>query len=350
MTVGGDRGRAAVRLLALPSSVGAARRLVRETLPTTAAFEDLVEAAQLVMSEAVTNAVVHAGTTIDVRVEFTGSGARLEVRDGSGHQPTPRDYAATAGTGRGLMLIDELTTSWGTLPHSDGKTVWFLLDLDSAEDGTVAVSGPAAVPAHLPDAGPDLPADEVSIEGSSVDQGGASADLARHDGTFGVALRQFPVLLYVAWREYAETLLRDFLLARLDIDDDEDAIRVHAESSQALALLVEHIATPPLSDDPGQLLEQATMPSLSVAQIVMRLPPEARALFVTLDQSMEAAGQRSELAASLAAPVQPEMRQFRRWLCGQIDTQAQGLPSTPWSPDPTRFGYRRGRSTRCSGT
>jgi len=148
-----------------------------------------------------------------------------------------------------------------------------------------------------------------------------------------VALGQVPVLLYIAWQEYAETLLRDFLLARLDIDDDEDAIRVHAESSQALALLVEHIETPSLSDDPGQLLEQATTENLTTARVRMELPPEARALFTTLDQSMEAAGQRSELAASLAAPVQPEMRQFRRWLCGQIDTQAHGQPPVPWSAE-----------------
>jgi anti-sigma regulatory factor (Ser/Thr protein kinase) len=133
VTVGGEQAKASLRLPALPSSVGAARRLVRDTLPKTMAFEDLVEAAELVMSEAVTNAVVHTGTTIDVTVQFAGNEARLDVRDGSGHPPTPRDYAATAGTGRGLMLIDELTTSWGTRPHSDGKTVWFLLDGHGSE-------------------------------------------------------------------------------------------------------------------------------------------------------------------------------------------------------------------------
>lgn len=87
--MGGDQAKASLRLPALPSSVGAARRLVRDTLPKTAGFADLVEAAELVMSEAVTNAVVHAGTTIDVTVELTERRARLEVRDGTAHQPTP---------------------------------------------------------------------------------------------------------------------------------------------------------------------------------------------------------------------------------------------------------------------
>lgn len=304
LTVADDQGTGYLRLPALPSSVGAARRLVRETLPGTPELADLVEAAELVISEAVTNAVVHTGTTIDVRVQFTGHEARLEVRDGSAHLPTPRDYAATAGTGRGLMLIDQLTTSWGTLPQSDGKTVWFLLDghAQPVESGNGPLR-PAAVP--------------------------------RSTGrTFDVELSQFPVLLYITWLEYAETLLRDFLLARLDIEDDEDAIRVHSEGSQALALLVERIETPTLGDDPRQLLEQAATESLTTAQIHLRLPPEARGLFLALDRSMEAAGQRAELAASLAAPVQPEMRQFRRWLCGQVVAQAEGQPPAPWTPEP----------------
>jgi hypothetical protein len=127
---------------------------------------------------------------------------------------------------------------------------------------------------------------------------------------------------------------RDFLLARLDIDDDEDAIRVHAESSQALALLAEQIVSPALSDDPGQLLEQATATMLTTADVRMQLPSHARSLFTTQDQSMEAAGQRSELGESLTAPVQPEMRQFRRWLCDQIRAQAEGQPLAPWLPEP----------------
>ena len=137
------------------------------------------------------------------------------------------------------------------MPHGDGKTVWFLLGPRSpdAEDGTAPVAGPAADPAHGPHAASTLFTDEASpAESSSVARVDASADPSQHQGTFDVALGQFPVLLYIAWREYAETLLRDFLLARLDIDADEEAIRDHAESSQALALLVEHIATPPLSD------------------------------------------------------------------------------------------------------
>lgn len=318
MGVRGDQASAFARLPALPSSVGAARRLVRRALPK-AGFDDLVEAAELVVSEAVTNAVVHAGTSIDVTVMLTGAGARLEVRDGSKHHPTPRDYAATAGTGRGLLLIDGVTTSWGTVPHSDGKTVWFELDAHPAD--------PPFDAGELPPAA--APAFHTHV--------GAEAAISRHrteHGWFEVELPQFPVLLYIAWREYAETLLRDFLLAGLDRDDDEAAVRVHAESSQALAVLAEHISTPTLSDDPTQLLADAAAPELTTASVRIKLPRQFSMLFVTLDRTMEVAGEMSELATSLAAPIQPEMRQFRRWLCGQVARQADGHPPVAWSPDP----------------
>jgi len=337
--VGGDQASAFARLPALPSSVGAARRLVRGALPQ-AGFDDLVEAAELVVSEAVTNAVVHTGTSIDVTVMFTGAGARLEVRDGSKHHPTPRDYAATAGTGRGLLLIDGLTTSWGTVPHSDGKTVWFELDAHPADPpfGAGALPGPSPAPANesIEAAAPagELPTSAAPSLPAHVDQEAPiSRDRTEH-GSFEVELPQFPVLLYIAWREYAETLLRDFLLAGLDRDDDEEAVRVHAESSQALALLAEHITTPTLADDPTQLLADAAAPELTTARVRIKLPRQFSMLFVTLDRTMEAAGEMSELATSLAAPIQPEMRQFRRWLCGEVARQADGHRPVAWSPDP----------------
>jgi PAS domain S-box-containing protein len=148
-----------------------------------------------------------------------------------------------------------------------------------------------------------------------------------------VELRTFPTLLYLAWREYAESLLRDFLLAGLDGEDDDLAIQVHAESSQALALLAENIGTPPLSNDPAQVLADAVAPT-TTAQIFLRFPVESLILFATLDATLDAAGQMSELDTFLTAPVQPEMRQFRRWMCGQVASQADGAPPVPWSPHP----------------
>jgi PAS domain S-box-containing protein len=318
VTVDGDLGTAYARLPALPTSVGEARRLVRRALQDHGRT-DMVPTAELVVSEAVTNALVHAGTAIEVTVLFPEGRVRLEVGDGSAHLPMPRSYASTAGTGRGLMLIDGLTSAWGTVPHAEGKTVWFELD---------GSRGPATAATEV--SGPGLPARPAAAGPALLGHGGRGDPSEARPIT--VQLVEFPVLLYIAWREYAEALLREFLLAGLDEDDDEAAVRLHAESSQALALLAEHVSTPHVADDPEQVIADAAAPGISTVTIPLRCPPDCQSLFATLDSTLDAAGLMSELAIFLTAPVQPEMRQFRRWLCSQVTGQAQGLPAVPWSP------------------
>src|SRR3954452_105016 len=109
--VDGELGGEHLCLPALPTSVGAARRLVRQVL-TGAGRTDLVDSAELVVSEAVTNALVHAGTAIDLTVQADAEHVRLEVDDGSPHLPREREYALTSATGRGLMVFNGLTSSW----------------------------------------------------------------------------------------------------------------------------------------------------------------------------------------------------------------------------------------------
>jgi len=84
-----------------PSSVAEARHRIRELLTGTGR-EDLVDDCVLLVSEVVTNALLHAGTDIELRAALVGTGVRVEVGDGSPHLPAPRNYAATSGTGRGL--------------------------------------------------------------------------------------------------------------------------------------------------------------------------------------------------------------------------------------------------------
>ena len=135
MTRGGDLPRMGRRvddgnnrlLQAHPSSVAMARKVVRDVL-TVAQREDLIETAQLLVSEVVTNALVHAGTPIDFHASVGDVGLRVEVSDGSTQVPAPRRYAAMAGTGRGLRLVQQLVNDWGSQARPDGKTVWFELD------------------------------------------------------------------------------------------------------------------------------------------------------------------------------------------------------------------------------
>jgi anti-sigma regulatory factor (Ser/Thr protein kinase) len=84
-----------------------------------------VESATVVLFEVITNAFVHVGTEVRLRVWATTDAVRVEVEDGAAHLPARRHYAATAGTGRGLQLMERLTDRWGAVARSTGKIVWF---------------------------------------------------------------------------------------------------------------------------------------------------------------------------------------------------------------------------------
>jgi anti-sigma regulatory factor (Ser/Thr protein kinase) len=116
----------------LPVDIAApamARVLVREACAdwSATAAED---AAALVASELVTNAVQHAGGTCRVSVAVDGTGLRVGVRDyAPGHGPRPRPVDVNQPTGRGLHLVALLSSAWGVHQHPDGKTAWAVIPL-----------------------------------------------------------------------------------------------------------------------------------------------------------------------------------------------------------------------------
>ena len=120
--------RAVVRLPAAPDSIGAARAALRRTLRDWD-LDALVDTAQLLTSELATNAVLHARTDFELRVERRGDRLRVSVLDGSPRTAARRRYGLDSGTGRGLGLVEALSADWGT-SSADGwaKAVWFELD------------------------------------------------------------------------------------------------------------------------------------------------------------------------------------------------------------------------------
>ena len=80
-----------------PANVGRARRLLRTALEGVG--DTPVDAAELLLSEVVTNAFVHAGGVVKVHVRASPAGVRVEVEDRSSHHPVRRWFAPTAGTG-----------------------------------------------------------------------------------------------------------------------------------------------------------------------------------------------------------------------------------------------------------
>jgi PAS domain S-box-containing protein len=298
-------GTAGHRLPAHPSSVPTARRLVSDAL-ALARRSDLIEAAQLLVSEVVTNALVHAGTPIDLQVSIGEIGLRVEVTDGSTQTPVPRSYGSLAGTGRGLRLLEQLVDRWGTLAHEDGKTVWFELSSGDLLEGLQPAADTVAT------GRPPGTSTETMVE---------------------VALLNVPLLLHAAWHQHAEELLREYLLASLDADDATATLEMHAAASGALSLLSEHIPAPDLGEDPEALMATAIEPDVSRERLLMSIPRSSVSQFQVLDETLESALTLADAGAFLTPPIQPELRALRRWLCAQVHRADQGEPPTTWSND-----------------
>ena len=116
--------------LELPSAVEAvpaARRSVAAQLRAWACPQ-LVDAASLVVSELVTNAVLHARTPVHLTLEQHADGVRVAVRDLADGVPARKEPLSLGSTGRGLLLLEAYSRSWGVDTHpGGGKTVWALL-------------------------------------------------------------------------------------------------------------------------------------------------------------------------------------------------------------------------------
>ena len=90
---------------------------------------EVLDRVLLCTSELVTNAVEHAGTTTDVRLEQDEECVRIEVDDLSEQLPTMRRPDAMSVRGRGMLIVDRCSDRWGVDTHPGGKTVWCELSL-----------------------------------------------------------------------------------------------------------------------------------------------------------------------------------------------------------------------------
>ena len=115
-------------LPAEPASASRARRFVVDTLQRLQ-YDTVTDVAELLVSELVTNALLHAGSEVRVRVEADGSRIRVEVQDASPVTVRKRTFSPESTTGRGLALVEALATRWGSDVVTDrGKAVWFELE------------------------------------------------------------------------------------------------------------------------------------------------------------------------------------------------------------------------------
>lgn len=273
-------------LAAEPRSAGQARGTVRDLL-THAGLEGLADEATLLVSEVVTNAVLHAATRIELVCKLETGRLCVEVRDRSPVLPGRRHYHDDAMTGRGLGLVEQLASAWGVEPDSTGgKTVWFELVADDAADELLAR---------------------------------AHCDPAGQAQQFTLRLRGVPAKLLATTLQYGDTLLRELVFASLS-EEGEDA------SWQA-----PHIDLAPVLD----AVRAAAGGGVACVDVDVALPAGSGSAAFQRLTLIEEADQMAREGLLLTIPELPEVSACRRWLLQEIAAQEDGTAPVPWSlPDP----------------
>jgi len=224
------------------ASVPAARRFVRETLTSwrVPGCGDLLADAELLTSELVTNAVLHAETPLRVTCRAHGCEVEVSVLDrqpectipgGPGHMAD-----ADREAGRGLVLLAALSSSWGVTYASAAKTVWFRLQPGGAG------------PAH-PDVYAATATDRVDGFGQAGPRSFATtaAVTTRNDA-------DLPRLDYQELLNYTAGLARD--TARADaayvlVADEDGVLRIRAAAGLSAPSAREHPAGAATGSTPG---------------------------------------------------------------------------------------------------
>lgn len=268
-----------------PASARAARRVTSDALRAWQRH-DLEDTATLVVSELVTNAILHAGTELSLRLSPRAQGVYIEVRDASPVLPVSRDYREDATTGRGLGLVELLASKWGADHRPDGKIVW-------AEIGGTA--GPAP---HEEEPVPDAPAqDSVSV-----------------------TLLDLPPPLYDAVQQHNDALLRELALSMV-------ADRVSLAEFEQAAVRAAHAHLAQLNID---------MAPDGRATVAGSVPAQLREDVVRLMVALDDADALAERGQLLIPSALPELRALRRWIFGQVLAQLDGEQPTPWRTEELR--------------
>lgn len=294
--------RPALTLARGPRGVQDARRWVVQTC-LDIDRRDLVECAELGVSELVTNAVLHGADPIQVRVRGTREHPRIEVRDASVERPIlpgplglDPDDDLLLTFGRGLSIVARSSDAWGAEIERDGKVVWFAPAAEIAEDDGVEgiINGPAA-------------SDTVADVEDPID----------------VRILGVPLRLYVGFQQHFRELRREVRLLAIAHEADYPLAKSLSDLFGTLERqLRDGIG---LTDVEGALAQQAEVADLSV-----RMPREAASTLRSFIDLLDVADEfcRQERLLSLAR--NEEQRDFQRWFLGEYVRQATGALPQPW--------------------
>lgn len=301
----------------VPGTVATARRWLRSEIDW--APSELSELAELVLSELVTNAVLHTPGPMRVSASRREDCVAIEVVDADvDHLPVKRSYSSEAATGRGLQIVDRLSTSWGVRALAAGKGVWAVLAEPGRPEQDRCAEGFSPGTWLLDDPTRAVAEGRAGRAGDGAPGGAPPAELVR------VEIVDLPLWLYDAAQEHNDALMREFqLLARTDPSAHVPQ-RLVALAGEARRRFAREGTTVR-----GQVAAAAAAGARRVDLQVM-LPGTSWELLGRLAAQLDEADEfcRHGDLLTLAAP--PGVRRFREWYLGEIRSQLLGHPATPW--------------------
>ena len=293
----------ALPLDASPSAVAQARRWVVQVCQELGR-DDLVDCAELGVSELVTNAMLHGEGPMNVRVRGTRDHPRVEVFDSSLRPPVlpdpidhsdPSDESFLTTFGRGLDLVAKASTAWGAHIETGGKIVWFepageLRDV--ATPGTVASDSDADVDWEpLPD---------------SID----------------VRLVDVDVPLFVSILNQYSNLRRELRLLALAHDNDYPVAR---DLSSLFSTFERQFRPAMLNDVARHVREGHKVTDLKFTASLRSVP-----IFRTMFDMFALADNFCENQRLLSLARTPEQVRMQQWLLDEFVHQADGAEPTSW--------------------
>ena len=302
-----------IRLAADPVSVPGARRFVTDGLKSWS-LHDVVDDAELCVSELAGNAALHSASTfMVVSLQRSARSVRVAVEDdgltpamaihprmdfpGPGEQIPFDEIDAESTTGRGLAIVSILARDWGVEETEIGKRVWADLAGDGDEHLVRSPSGSVSAPAASPSALPP--------------------------GWTLVRLVDCPVELSLLQDRHLDELVRELQL----MSGDAASTR-----SKALAERLEGLLSGPAHARHTGRREamRASAAGLENIDVEMAVPDELAQGVLELEETVVAADQLCEEARLLTLASSPELRALRRWMTAEITTQVEGGEPTPW--------------------
>ncbi|HEX2273078.1 MAG TPA: SpoIIE family protein phosphatase [Acidimicrobiales bacterium] len=273
---------------------------------------DLADDAAQVMSELVTNAVLHGGGCTGAEVVPADGGLRIEVRDASRVPPVLSQASETSLTGRGLRLVSSLAAEWGADAENGGKVVWAEVTGTPGRDA----AGPPGE-------------DVLAMWADDWDLGGTEPRIH-------VELGDVPTDLLLAAKSHVDNVVREFALASAgaeagltaDLPPHMATLLRAIDNFEEARLAIKH-----------QALEAARR-GAPTTRLSLDLPASAADAAEEYARALDEIDAYCRASRMLTLETPPQHRAFRSWYIEELVTQLRAAASGNRAPAPQPFERR----------